>query len=68
MTPKGCEKMDWKSKYAKMTDEELQLELLRLTNDSYLLRSEQEQKTAEYYERHDALKDVLDTKKHKTIN
>lgn len=60
--------MDWKSKYAKMTDEELQLELLRLTNDSYLLRSEQEQKTAEYYERHDALKDVLDTKKHKTIN
>lgn len=55
--------MDWKNKFAKMTDDELQLELVRLTNDSYLLRSVQEQKTAEYHERHDALRAELDFRK-----
>ncbi len=41
--------------YCYLSDDELDLELIRLTNDSYLCRSEEELNNVHYYERHKAI-------------
>lgn len=47
--------IDYAEKFSKLTDDELHYELLRCTNDSYLLRSPEEQAAAHYHERHTAV-------------
>ncbi len=54
---------DYVNKYALMSDKELQLELLRVTNDSYLLHTAEEQKAAAYRQRSKALRAELDRRK-----
>jgi len=44
-----------KFSYCNYSDEDLDLELIRLTNDSYLCRSEKELNNVHYYERHKAI-------------
>ena len=47
--------MNFMEYYGTLTDDELHLELLRVTNDSYLLCSSDEQAEAHYHERHTAI-------------
>lgn len=54
---------DYASKYAQMSDEELQMELIRVTNDSYLLYMAEEQEVADYRQRSGALRAELDSRK-----
>ncbi len=45
------EELNYAEKFSKLTDEDLHYELLRCTNDSYLLRSPEEQAAKHYHER-----------------
>lgn len=49
------ENIDYAEKFSKLTDDELHYELLRCTNDSYFLRSTEEQAATHYHERHTAV-------------
>ncbi len=45
----------YQERFCFLSDDELDLELIRLTNDSYLCRSDEELNNVHYYERHEAI-------------
>lgn len=50
----------WNQKVKELTDDELENELVKLTNDSYLLSTTSELQKADYYERHNAIWNEID--------
>lgn len=57
------EELNYAEKFSKLTDDELHCELLRCTNDGYLLCSSEEQAAKHYHERRAAVWSELEKRK-----